>query len=106
MGKERTSFEEQKQVLEKEETKEPPMYKVLLHNDDYTTMEFVVMILETVFNKDLTEATRIMLNVHNQGIGIAGVYTREVGETKISIVHEIAKKNQFPLKCSLEKVST
>ena len=105
MGKERTSFEEQKQVLEREELKEPSMYKVLLHNDDYTTMDFVVMILETVFNKDTTEATRIMLNVHNQGIGIAGVYTREIGESKIAVVHEMARKNQYPLKCSLEKVS-
>jgi ATP-dependent Clp protease adaptor protein ClpS len=106
MGKDRTSFEEHKQVHEQEEVKEPPMYKVLLHNDDYTTMDFVVMVLETVFNKDTAEATRIMLNVHNQGIGIAGVYTREIGETKISVVHELAKKNQYPLKCSLEKVST
>lgn len=106
MGKDRTSFEEQKQVHEKEETKEPPMYKVLLHNDDYTTMDFVIMVLETVFNKDSSEATRIMLNVHNQGIGIAGVYTREIGETKINVVHDMAKKNQYPLKCSLEKVST
>ena len=85
---------------------EPKLYRVLLHNDHYTTMDFVVMILETVFNKDTAEATRIMLNVHNQGVGIAGVYTREIGETKISVVHEMAKKNQYPLKCSLEKVST
>ena len=105
MGKEGTSFEEQKQVRNKEELKEPSLYKVLLHNDDYTTMEFVIMILETVFKKDSTEATRIMLNVHNQGVGIAGVYTREVGETKISVVHNMAKKNQYPLKCSLEKVN-
>ena len=105
MGKERTSFEEQKQAKEKEELKEPSLYKVLLHNDDYTTMDFVVMVLETVFNKDSTEATRIMLNVHNQGIGIAGVYTREIGETKISVVHDMARKNQYPLKCSLEKVN-
>jgi len=105
MGKDRTSFEEQKQVREKEELKEPSLYKVLLHNDDYTTMDFVVMVLETVFNKDTTEATRIMLNVHNQGVGIAGVYTREIGETKIAVVHDLARKNQFPLKCSLEKVN-
>ena len=105
MGKEKTSLDEQKQVQDKEELKEPFLYKVLLHNDDYTTMDFVIMILETVFNKDTTEATRIMLNVHNQGVGIAGVYTREVGETKISIVHHMAKKNQYPLKCSLEKVN-
>ena len=105
MGKEKTSFEEQKQVQDMEEVKEPSLYKVLLHNDDYTTMDFVIMILGTIFNKDTTEAARIMLNVHNQGVGIAGVYTREVGETKISVVHKMARKNQYPLKCSLEKVS-
>ncbi len=105
MGKDGTSFEEQKQVRDKEELKEPSLYKVLLHNDDYTTMDFVVMVLETVFRKDTTEATRIMLNVHNQGVGIAGVYTREIGETKIALVHDLARKNQFPLKCSLEKVN-
>ncbi len=81
------------------------MYKVLLHNDDYTTMDFVVMVLETVFGKDTDEATRIMLNVHNQGQGVAGIYTREIGETKVAVVHRMARKNQFPLKCSLEKVS-
>ncbi len=105
MGKDRTSLEEQKQVQDKEEPKEPSLFKVLLHNDDYTTMDFVIMILETVFNKDATEATRIMLNIHNQGVGIAGVYTKEIGETKISIVHDMARKYQFPLKCSLEKVN-
>ena len=88
------------------EVTEPPMYKVLLLNDDYTTMEFVVEVLRYVFHRTIEEATRIMLNIHNQGIGIAGVYTREIGETKISVVHDIAKKNQYPLKCSLEKVST
>ena len=91
MGKDRASLEEQKQVQNKEELKEPSLFKVLLHNDDYTTMDFVIMILETVFNKDTTEATRIMLNIHNQGVGIAGVYTREIGETKISVVHDMAR---------------
>ncbi|MCL7488773.1 MAG: ATP-dependent Clp protease adapter ClpS [Desulfobulbaceae bacterium] len=105
MAKDRTSFEKQKQVQDQEELKEPSLYKVLLHNDDYTTMDFVIMVLETVFHKDSTEATRIMLNVHNQGVGIAGVYTREIGETKIGIVHDMARKNQYPLKCSLEKVN-
>jgi len=83
---------------------EPPMYKVLLHNDDYTTMDFVVMVLELVFNKDQNEAGRIMMNVHQQGIGVAGVYSRDVAETKIAVVHELALKNEFPLKCSMEKV--
>lgn len=85
------------------ETKEPPLYKVLLHNDDYTTMEFVVSILENIFHKSKPEATKIMLNVHNDGVGIAGVYTREICETKIAIVHELAKNNEFPLRCSMEK---
>lgn len=86
------------------ETKEPPLFKVLLHNDDYTTMEFVVAILENVFHKSSTDATRIMLNVHNEGVGVAGIFTREVAETKVSVVHELAQKNSFPLRCSLEIV--
>ena len=100
------SFTQDKVVsTEKEVLQEPPLYKVLLHNDDYTTMDFVVMILQTVFHKNTDEATRIMLNVHHQGVGIAGVYTREIGETKVAIVHRMARKNQFPLRCSLEKDS-
>ena len=85
------------------ETKEPPRYKVLLHNDDYTTMEFVVSVLENIFQKSRQDATKIMLNVHNDGVGIAGVYTREICETKIAIVHQLAKKNEYPLRCSMEK---
>ncbi|KPK00049.1 MAG: Clp protease ClpS [Desulfobacterales bacterium SG8_35] len=83
---------------------EPPLYKVLLHNDDYTSMEFVVLLLEKVFNKTTPEATRIMLNVHQQGIGVAGVYNKEIAETKVAIVHDLAQKNEYPLRCSLEKV--
>jgi ATP-dependent Clp protease adaptor protein ClpS len=83
---------------------EPPLYKVLLHNDDYTSMEFVVLLLEKVFNKSTAEATRIMLNVHQQGIGVAGVYHKEIAETKAAIVHDLAQKNEYPLRCSLEKV--
>ena len=86
------------------EVKEPRLYKVLLHNDDYTTMEFVISILETVFHKSTPDATRIMLNVHNEGVGVAGIYTREISETKIAVVHELAKKNEFPLRCSMEMV--
>lgn len=86
------------------ETKEPKLYKVLLHNDDYTTMEFVISILETVFHKSPHDAAKIMLNVHNEGVGIAGVFTREICETKISVVHQLAKKNEFPLRCSMETV--
>jgi ATP-dependent Clp protease adaptor protein ClpS len=87
---------------ERIETKEPPLYKVILHNDDYTSMEFVVAILKNVFNKSSSEATRIMLSVHHDGVGVAGVYIKEIGETKISIVRELAQNNNFPLKCSLE----
>ncbi|MDJ0621966.1 MAG: ATP-dependent Clp protease adapter ClpS [Desulfocapsaceae bacterium] len=89
---------------EKIETREPPLYKVLLHNDDYTTMEFVVAVLENVFKKTNAEATRIMLSVHHEGVGVAGVYTKEISETKVSIVHELAKQNNFPLRCSMESV--
>jgi len=88
---------------DREKLQEPPRYKVLLHNDDYTTMDFVVMILEVIFGKDTAEATAIMLTVHHQGQGVAGVYTREIGETKVAEVHQLARKNQFPLKCSLER---
>ena len=97
---------EQGDVLTKDEirTKEPPMFKVVLLNDDYTTMEFVIMILQTVFRKSPSEATNIMLSVHEKGSGIAGVYTKEVAETKIATVHHLAKQNEFPLKCSMESV--
>ena len=82
----------------------PPLYKVLLHNDDYTTMEFVILILEKIFHKSTAEATRIMLNVHKNGIGVAGVYPREIAETKIAVVLDLARKNEYPLKCSMEKL--
>jgi ATP-dependent Clp protease adaptor protein ClpS len=89
---------------QKPKVEEPPLYKVLLHNDDYTSMEFVVLLLEKVFSKSTAEATRIMLNVHQQGIGVAGIYNREIAETKVAVVHDLARKNEFPLRCSLEKV--
>lgn len=88
---------------QKIEIEEPPMYKVLLLNDDYTSMEFVVMVLETIFHKPLAKASQIMLNVHHQGKGVAGIYTREVADTKVALVHNMARKNQYPLKCSIEK---
>jgi ATP-dependent Clp protease adaptor protein ClpS len=87
----------------KDEVDEPPMYKVLLHNDDYTTMEFVVEILMLVFNKPPEEAVEIMLNVHQKGIGICGVYTYEVSETKVNTVHSLAREYGFPLKCTMEE---
>ena len=83
-------------------TEEPPMYRVLLLNDDYTSMDFVVLVLENVFRHSGPEAHRIMLAVHENGSGVAGVYTREVAETKIAVVHHLAAQNEFPLKCTME----
>jgi len=86
-----------------DDVKEPPMYKVLLHNDDYTTMEFVVEVLMHVFNKPTAEATRIMLNVHKKGTGLCGYYPYEVAETKVETVHLLARERGFPLKCTMEE---
>jgi len=86
----------------KPELKKPAMYKVILLNDDYTPMEFVVYILETFFALNREKATHIMLNVHTQGKGICGVYTRDVAETKVALVSEYAKQNEHPLLCTLE----
>jgi len=105
MSKEQSNLQGEILTGDQDKLQEPPLFKVLLHNDDYTTMDFVVMILETIFNKTTEEATKIMLDVHHQGMGIAGVYIREIGETKIAQVHRLAKKNEFPLKCSLQKDS-
>lgn len=87
----------------RDEVREPPMYRVLLHNDDYTTMDFVVEIIMLVFNKSPEEAVNIMLNIHRKGIGLCGVYTYEVSETKVETVHAIAREHGFPLKCTMEK---
>jgi ATP-dependent Clp protease adaptor protein ClpS len=84
-------------------TKKPSMYKVLLLNDDYTPMEFVVHVLQVFFSKTGDDATRIMLHVHQKGVGICGVYTFEVAETKVTQVMDYAKKNGHPLQCTLEK---
>ena len=86
-----------------EVVKEPSMFKVLLINDDYTTMEFVVDVLMQVFNKSFEAATAIMLNVHQKGVGVCGVYPLEVAETKIETVHSLARENGFPLRCTLEE---
>jgi ATP-dependent Clp protease adaptor protein ClpS len=84
-------------------TKRPSLYKVLMLNDDYTPMEFVVHVLERFFGKNREEATQIMLNVHRRGVGVCGVYTYEVAETKVTQVTEYARRNQHPLRCTLEK---
>jgi ATP-dependent Clp protease adaptor protein ClpS len=83
--------------------KEPKLYRVVLLNDDYTTMDFVVEILESIFHKQPAEAFRIMMQVHTQGRGVCGVYTYEVAETKTSTVHELARERGFPLRASIEE---
>lgn len=84
-------------------TKKPSMYKVLMLNDDYTPMEFVVYVLERFFSKSREEATRIMLHVHTKGVGVCGVFTYEVAETKVTQVMDLARREQHPLQCTLEK---
>ena len=93
------------EVLEKTKTKtrQPDLFRVILHNDDYTTMEFVVRILETVFNKATPEAYRIMLQVHHDGAGVCGTYPYEIAETKVETVHEMARQEGFPLRASIEE---
>ena len=90
-------------VKERPKTKKPSMYKVLMLNDDYTPMEFVVEVLEQIFSMSLQDATRVMLHVHQRGIGVCGVFTYEVAELKVALVIDIARKNQHPLQCTLEK---
>ena len=87
----------------KPKTKRPSMYNVLLLNDDYTPMEFVVMVLEKIFNKKQEEATQIMLHVHKNGVGVCGTFTYEVAESKCKSVMDMAKKNEHPLQCTMEK---
>ena len=84
------------------EVRPPVMWRVLLHNDDYTTQEFVVWVLETVFNKPQAEAMAIMLMVHQSGIGIAGIYTRDVAETKVSATRRLAEQHEYPLLVTME----
>lgn len=84
-------------------TRKPNLYKVLLLNDDYTPMEFVVLILEKFFNKSHDEASRIMLHVHHRGVGICGVYTFEVAETKVALVMDFSREHEHPLQCTMEK---
>ena len=83
-------------------TERPPMYKVFLHNDDYTSMDFVVFILEAVFHHSEASAFQIMMHVHTRGIGVAGLYPHEVAEAKMERVHALAEENGYPLRCSIE----
>lgn len=84
-------------------TKKPTPYKVLMLNDDYTPMEFVVLVLQRFFRMNMDDATRVMLHVHQRGVGICGVFSYEVAETKVSQVIDFARENQHPLQCTLEK---
>lgn len=88
----------------RKKVKPPRLFKVLLHNDDYTTMEFVVQILQSVFHRSYAEATQIMLQVHRNGIGVAGVYPYEIAETKAAVVEATARRYEFPLKCTIEEM--
>lgn len=98
------SPEQNPHSLDDTELREPRMFRVFLHNDDYTTMEFVVQILVDVFHKNGEQASAIMLEVHEKGVGLCGVYTQEIAETKIAQVHARARKAGFPLRCTLEEV--
>lgn len=98
------SFEDSSVIAKPEEAvKEPKLFKVFVHNDDYTPMDFVVEILENFFNKETEEAHGIMLEIHNKGLGLGGIYPREISETKVDLVHKYASECDYPLKCTLEE---
>lgn len=90
-------------ILEKIEVQEPSFYKVILHNDDFTPMDFVTHVLQKFFNKDPEQAKKVMLDVHKKGQGMAGIYSFEVAETKTFLTNNLAKQNKYPLKCTMEK---
>ena len=96
-------LQEQTGVREDSRLQEPRLYRVILHNDDYTTMDFVVKVIVSVFHKPAAEATRIMLDVHRKGRGIVGVYTRDIAATKVAQVHQMAREGEYPLRASLEE---
>jgi len=103
MDKYELNNDEELELRERQEVRAPSLYKVFLLNDDYTTMDFVTLILEKIFRKSPMEATQIMLHVHRNGKGMAGIFTREIAETKVASVDEQSRENGFPLKCSMEK---
>ncbi|MEJ5361326.1 MAG: ATP-dependent Clp protease adapter ClpS [Spirochaetota bacterium] len=96
-------YEGDLQVKKDTKVKKPRMYKVILHNDHYTTMDFVVEVLVKVFHKNIMEATELMLQVHKNGFGICGVYTYDIAQTKANQVHTLARQREFPLKCTVEE---
>ncbi len=102
-GRPREEFDEGVATRERAETRRPERYKVLLHNDDYTPMDFVVGVLVQVFGKSPSAATQIMLAVHNSGVGVAGVFVLEVAETKVAMVHRMAEERGYPLRSGVEK---
>jgi ATP-dependent Clp protease adaptor protein ClpS len=102
-GRDRGGIAVERRTRHETKTRKPPLYKVILLNDDYTPMEFVVEVLKAVFHKPHAEATRIMLHVHQNGMGVAGVYPYEIAETKVRTVEELARQAEYPLKCVMEK---
>jgi ATP-dependent Clp protease adaptor protein ClpS len=99
-----TGYEESAVAESREKVEQPPLYKVLLHNDDYTTMEFVVWVLESVYNMPEDQAIQVMLNVHLRGTGVAGIYTYEIAETKVERTISLAREHEYPLLATMEEV--
>jgi ATP-dependent Clp protease adaptor protein ClpS len=97
-------FQEDTGVQQKPRLQEPKLFRVVLHNDHYTTMDFVVKVIVSVFHKPAAQATKIMLDVHRKGHGVVGVYTWDIASTRVSQVHEMARKSEFPLRASCEEV--
>ncbi len=98
-------YAQEESVLTEDETRleKPPLYKVLIHNDNFTTMEFVIYVLHNIFQLSESESVRIMLNVHVRGVGVAGIYPFEIAEMKVAKVTSLAQANEFPLLCTIEK---
>jgi len=107
MAEDRKDLDDEAGVVTERRTErklqEPRKYRVLLHNDDYTTMEFVVFVLMSIFHHSETEAAKIMMHVHRNGVGVAGVYPFEIAETRVRRVEALARQNEFPLRCSIEE---
>jgi len=99
-----TDYEETAVAESQEKVEEPPLFKVLLHNDDFTTMEFVVWVLESVFNMAEEQAVQVMLNVHLRGTGVAGIYTYEIAEMKVEKTTALAREHEYPLLATMEEV--
>lgn len=103
MSKEKAGSTAEPRTRSREEIQEPPLFRVFLLNDDYTTMDFVVHVLETIFHKTPAEATRIMLHVHKNGRGMCGAFPEDIAEMKVLAVHKLARKHEFPLKSVMER---